>query len=63
MAVVQPSSSKKAVMRVGRELAECYEKGCAMQVEALDVLNNWRLSHSYSFRKNSYNFGTKCKKS
>lgn len=51
MAVVQPSSSKKAVMRAGRELAECYDKGCAMQAEALDVLNNWRLSHSYPLEK------------
>jgi len=51
VAVVQPSSTKKAVMRAGRELAECYDKGCAMQAEALDVLNNWRLSHSYPLGK------------
>ncbi len=38
-------------MRAGKELAECYEKGCAMQIEALDILNNWRLSHSYPLEK------------
>lgn len=38
-------------MRAGKELAECYKKGCAMQAEALDVLNNWRLSHSYPLEK------------
>lgn len=51
MAIVEPTSSKKAVMRAGKELAECYDKGCVMQAEALDVLNNWRLSHSYPLEK------------
>lgn len=51
MEVVQPSSSKKAVMRAGRDLAECYDKGCEMQAGALDILNNWRLSHSYPLGK------------
>lgn len=51
MAIVEPTSSKKAVMRAGKELAECYDKRCTMQTEALDILNNWRLSHSYPLEK------------
>ncbi|MFA0568886.1 RelA/SpoT domain-containing protein [Vibrio gallaecicus] len=51
MAIVEPTSSKKSVMRAGKELAECYEKKCAMEANALDILNNWRLSHSYPLEK------------
>ncbi|WP_230860983.1 RelA/SpoT domain-containing protein, partial [Vibrio harveyi] len=51
VSIVQPTSSKKAVMRAGKELAECYDRGCALQADALDVLNNWRLSHSYPLEK------------
>ncbi|EEW10063.1 MULTISPECIES: RelA/SpoT domain-containing protein [Vibrio] len=51
MAIVQPTSSKKAVMKAGKELADCYDQGCALQEDSLDILNNWRLSHSYPLEK------------
>ncbi|MEG3755316.1 hypothetical protein [Psychromonas arctica] len=51
MAVVQPTTSKKSVMRAGKTLADCYENQCELEAEALDILNNWRLSHSYPLEK------------
>ncbi|PMM00355.1 GTP pyrophosphokinase [Vibrio breoganii] len=38
-------------MRAGKELAECYSKKCALTSNSLEVLNNWRLSHSYPLEK------------
>ncbi|MCG3730999.1 RelA/SpoT domain-containing protein [Vibrio cincinnatiensis] len=51
MAIVQPTSSKKAVMRAGQKLADCYGANCPLEGNSLDILNNWRLSHSYPLEK------------
>lgn len=51
MSIVQPTSSKKAVMRAGKRLSECYGANCPLEDEPLEILNNWRLSHSYPLKK------------
>lgn len=41
-------------MRAGKELVDCYKKSIDFPKEALDILNNWRLSHSYPLEKIRY---------
>ena len=47
MPVVEPENSKKKVMKAGKALVECYGNNVDLETESLDILNNWRLSHSY----------------
>ncbi|EMR38890.1 RelA/SpoT domain-containing protein [Vibrio rotiferianus] len=47
MSVVEPENSKKKVMKAGKALVECYDNERDLESEPLDILNNWRLSHSY----------------
>lgn len=51
MVIVQPIYSKKQVMKAGKVLAENHSNNVEMEQESLDILNNWRLSHSYPLEK------------
>lgn len=51
MALVKPEYSKKAVGRAGEKLLENQLSHETFDDDALDILNNWRLSHSYPLDK------------
>jgi RelA/SpoT family protein len=51
MALVKPENSKKAVSRAGATLLHNQLSQDSLDNAALDVLNNWRLSHSYPLDK------------
>jgi len=51
MALVKPENSKKAVGRAGEALLKNQLAKEELNNDALDILNNWRLSHSYPLDK------------